>query len=177
MKKHAFYSLLVSVGLATVLVAAPTQETQTKKEKTKEKEGVSITTGDAEVRVSEDGVVIKAGEAKVNIKGSPGATGSATTQEDEKLIVIRGSNQVHEYDCNGRNVKLTGGGNHVTLEGDCGEVSIEGNSNVVMMDGVASIILVGNGNGVEWMRAIGGTKPKLQQKGNGNMIRQSEGEL
>lgn len=175
MKKRTLPLLFASFGLTAVLAAAPAQEDQAKKQK-KPKDKVSITAGDAEVSVSGDGrVVVKAGDAKVEVKGTPGVAGSGRVDEDNKQIVIRGSNQVHDFDCKGRSVKITGGGNFIELSGDCGELVVEGDGNVVKVGGVPAIAIVGNENLVQWTRAtVGEKRPRIRQSGSGNAIQQIE---
>jgi hypothetical protein len=173
MKRPTLIAVTLSTALSAALVSAQSK-TEDKKKPEKPTEKVSVKAGENEVTVSGDGqVIVKAGDTKVEIKGSLGQ-GSGTVEESDTQIVINGSNQVQVLDCRGRDAVIRGGGNALTLEGECNGVSVVGDSNMVELDTVASITVNGNSNAVRWKRALRGEKPTVKQSGSGNLVLRDE---
>jgi hypothetical protein len=125
--------------------------------------GLTASNGNSTVQIGANGITVGGAPrpAAAPAQAAPPATGGSLT--------INNNNVHQEADCSGGAATVGGNGNTLTLK-NCSLITVNGNDNSVTALGAASLVLNGNQNQIQWTENADGSRPRVQDHGNGNRV-------
>jgi hypothetical protein len=100
--------------------------------------------------------------------GGGGSGASAGGGESAGALVLRGTSRVHNVNCAGRDIVVTGRSMTVNLGGKCPKIRVTGDQNTVNIDQTDSVVITGTSNVVN----VAGGRAKVDDRGSSNVINQ-----